>query len=221
MVGIILSAGRGRRLLPITHYVPKVLIPLCGKRLIDYNLELLGGVCEEVLVIGGHLFEVLERYLKNRDVKLLRVDRVEEGNLYTLLRAMDLVRGDFIVTNGDHLFGKNLFEHFKPFGRRGVFVACQREREILEDEMKVLVSSGRVLKMDKNLKSFDGAFVGLTYVNEEGFWEVAKRLGSGKVEDVLVEFNPEVVWIDDVPFFEIDDIKDWRRARDGCKGLGL
>ena len=227
MRGVILSAGKGSRLRPITSYIPKPLLPVGGKRIIDYVISYLSEACEEIIIVAGYMHELLEKYVGERypEVKILKVKNLFPGNLYTLLRARDLLKEDFVVANADHIFPSEVWEFF-PEGRRGVQVACHRRgtRKIFEDEMKVRVSAEKLIYMDKKLKDYEGAYTGLAYVGKdsvERFWRTAKEVfnrlkGEGKVEDVFNELarlgEVKVVWIDDVKFYEVDTVSDLRRT---------
>ncbi len=226
MRGVILSAGKGSRLRPITSYIPKPLLPVGRKRIIDYVISYLSEACEEIIIVAGYMHELLEKYVKQKhpQVSILKVKNLFPGNLYTLLRARDLLKEDFVVANADHIFPSEVWELF-PEGRRGVQVACHRRgtREILEDEMKVRVSAEKLIYMDKKLKDYEGAYTGLAYVGKdsvERFWRTAKEVfnrlkGEGKVEDVFNELaklgDVKVVWIDEVRFYEVDTVSDLRR----------
>lgn len=234
---VVLSAGKGSRLRPVTSCVPKPLLPVGGGRLIDKVLSYLSVVCEEILVVSGHLNELLEGYLKRKHphVKLVRADRIPSGNLYTLLRAEEFLKGsEFLIANADHVFPKEVWDFF-PAKREGIQLACHRKgiRNILEDEMKVKVEGNKLLYVDKRLEDYEGAYVGLAYVGrdvQEVFWETAGRVFSllkdtAKVEDVFGSLTegrrPEVVWIDEVRFYEVDTMEDLRRAWSEAKAGAL
>ena len=54
MKAIVIGAGRGRRLMPLTEDVPKCYAPIAGRRILDWTLEALsGGGCEDVVFVGG------------------------------------------------------------------------------------------------------------------------------------------------------------------------
>ncbi len=56
MKAAILAAGKGERLEPLTDYKPKVMLPICNKPLIEYQIELLrkNGI-DEIAVVVGYL----------------------------------------------------------------------------------------------------------------------------------------------------------------------
>ena len=63
---VILAAGKGRRLLPITSTRPKHLIPLAGKVLLQYTIEILkkNGI-DDILLIVGYLKEQIQEFFKD------------------------------------------------------------------------------------------------------------------------------------------------------------
>src|SRR5258706_6629732 len=61
---IVPLAGKGTRLLPLTKRVPKPLIKVAGRPVMDYVMDTLKGLdVEELIVITGHLKDVVERYI--------------------------------------------------------------------------------------------------------------------------------------------------------------
>ena len=67
MKTFLLAAGKGTRLRPLTDQIPKCLVPINGKPLLQIWLELLGrhGI-EEVLVNTHHHAEQVEAFVKQR-----------------------------------------------------------------------------------------------------------------------------------------------------------
>lgn len=64
---IILAAGFGSRLMPLTANVPKTMVEYKGKKLIEYEIEALQSAgIKEIAVVGGYKFEVLKTFLQNR-----------------------------------------------------------------------------------------------------------------------------------------------------------
>ncbi|MHC1610888.1 MAG: bifunctional sugar-1-phosphate nucleotidylyltransferase/acetyltransferase [Candidatus Methanospirareceae archaeon] len=100
MKGIILAAGKGERLQPLTDYKPKAMLPVCNKPLIEYQLELLRahGI-EEIAIVVGHLKEQIEF----EDVKYYE-DKLIKGTATALHAARDFIDDDFILMYGDLFF---------------------------------------------------------------------------------------------------------------------
>ncbi len=105
---MILAAGRGNRLRPITDTTPKPLVPLCGKPLIEYHIEKLAATGINEIVINhawlGHKIEQALGDGSHWGVKL-SYSPEPEGGLETaggIINALELL-GDkpFLVINGD------------------------------------------------------------------------------------------------------------------------
>ena len=66
MKAVILAAGKGERLQPLTDYKPKAMLPICNKPLIDYQIEMLRkyGI-DEIAVVVGYLEEIIRKPLKD------------------------------------------------------------------------------------------------------------------------------------------------------------
>src|SRR5581483_7300030 len=63
----VLAAGRGERMRPLTNSMPKPLVPVAGKALIDHMLDRLAAVGVERAVINVHyLADLIEKHLKSR-----------------------------------------------------------------------------------------------------------------------------------------------------------
>src|SRR5438309_11348533 len=116
MRAMVLCAGFGTRLRPLTDKVPKPLVPLCGLPLLRYNFALLknAGV-EEIVVNTHHLGRVMEQGARDLARELgiaLHVSREEKQILGTgggVRRAEKLLgSGTFYLLNGDMIFDVDL-----------------------------------------------------------------------------------------------------------------
>jgi len=88
---IVPLAGKGTRLLPLTKRVPKPLVRVAGRPVMDYVMDAVQGLdVEELIVITGHLKDVVERYIVERyDVK---ATFVEQKTLDGTAGAINLAR---------------------------------------------------------------------------------------------------------------------------------
>jgi glucose-1-phosphate thymidylyltransferase len=88
---IVPLAGKGTRLLPLTKRVPKPLVRVAGRPVMDYVMDAVQGLdVDELIVITGHLKDVVERYIVERyDVK---ATFVEQKTLDGTAGAINLAR---------------------------------------------------------------------------------------------------------------------------------
>jgi MurNAc alpha-1-phosphate uridylyltransferase len=105
---MILAAGRGNRLRPLTDTIPKPLISVCGKPLIEYHIEKLAVIgVKDIVINHAWLGEVLEASLGNGERWGVNIDYSPEpeGGLETaggILHALPLLgEAPFLVLNGD------------------------------------------------------------------------------------------------------------------------
>ena len=113
MLGVIIAAGRGSRMAPLTNECPKSLLPLgrFGKTMFDNTCaNMLNVGCDEVTVITGHVAESFGPYA-NKKVKLLKNSAYKTNNiLHSLMTARDLFSEELIVAYSDIWVEPELFE---------------------------------------------------------------------------------------------------------------
>lgn len=108
MKGMILAAGFGTRFRPATFEIPKPMVPLCNKPLIDYAVEsLMRAGVSDVVVNLHHLPELLSAHLETRFSGACRIHFSHEemilGTGGGIRNARSLLEGDdaFFLVNGD------------------------------------------------------------------------------------------------------------------------
>ena len=112
---MILAAGLGKRMRPITDKMPKPLIKVCGKPLLDHGLDALesAGVTNVVVNVHHHADQIVDHVKKRRGMKIDVSD--ETGQLLDsaggIVKALPLLGSDpFFVLNADSFW----IEGFKP-----------------------------------------------------------------------------------------------------------
>ncbi|MBI2583442.1 MAG: NTP transferase domain-containing protein [Candidatus Aenigmarchaeota archaeon] len=104
---VVLAAGIGTRLQPLTYAIPKEMIHVCGKPLVQHAIELLRHATKNIIVIVGEKKGALMDFLK--DGRWLDVDisyRFQEertGNAAALYTAKPLIDGTFFAMYGDEI----------------------------------------------------------------------------------------------------------------------
>ena len=107
MKAVILAAGKGERLEPLTDYLPKALLPIGNKPIIEHQIEILRRLgVDEIAVVIGYLKEKIIGKLGN-DVKYFE-DRLIKGTATALLVAKDFINDNFILLYGDVFFDADL-----------------------------------------------------------------------------------------------------------------
>ena len=124
MISIILAAGSGTRMRPLSYYVPKILLPVKGKPVLNYILDNLSQlkVDTHYIVMSEHL-ETVDRYLKSTgmdNVKVVRGLGWETGGDLSLALEQINVTDDAAVMNGDIITDVNmsaLYNHHLKTGK--------------------------------------------------------------------------------------------------------
>ncbi len=104
MKAIIIGAGRGRRLMPLTEDDPKCFAPIAGRRIVDWNLDSLrrGGI-DEIVFIGGWQIDKIRRDYPG--LTFVHNDRWERNNiLASLMYAREHMAGGFVCSYADILY---------------------------------------------------------------------------------------------------------------------
>jgi glucose-1-phosphate thymidylyltransferase len=105
-------AGKGTRLLPLTKRVPKPLVNVAGRPVMDYVMDALerAGQLEELIIITGHLKEKVEAYVrKNYKIPARFIEqKVLDGTAGAVNLARPYVDGPVIVIFVDTLFDADL-----------------------------------------------------------------------------------------------------------------
>ena len=106
MKAIILAGGRGKRLRPVTDYVPKPLVPISNIPIIEWQIKYLKkfGV-NEVIICTGYKQEMIENYLSMKKIGIKIKFSVEKSPLGTggaIKKAGKMIKdSSFFVINGD------------------------------------------------------------------------------------------------------------------------
>lgn len=226
---IILAAGRGRRLGPLTDQHPKCLLSVGGRTLIEHQMEILSscGINQVVVVVGYRADAVRKRL--GRAAQFCDNTRHEETNsLYSLWLAREHGRRGFVLLNADVLFDRAVLDRVLQSPHPDA-LAVERRREFLPEEMKVALNGNRILAMSKTLEpqSAHAENVGVLKFSAAGAKALFSRIeelfaagGSEKqfapyaFDAMAAEYPLYGVDVEDLPWIEIDFVDDLLRARE-------
>lgn len=155
-VGVILAAGIGSRLRPMTNHQPKCLVKSAGRALLQYQIDAYveAGI-RELLIVVGYESAAIVNYCKHiRGVSIRIVENAEyetTNNMYSLYLLRDHLRGrDFILNNADLVVDRSLVRRLLQFPAANA-VAVDTS-VYLEESMKVAVDAGgRIVDISKGI----------------------------------------------------------------------
>jgi choline kinase len=172
MKAIVLNAGQGRRLLPLTSVVPKCLLALDGRRsLLQLQLEALArcGITH-ALVVTGYGADMVEAHLADLGSESIEIDTIynpffgTSDNLISCWLSRIAMDGDFVLLNGDTVFEDAVLLRLLDSVRDPLTVTVDQKLDYDDDDMKVaLDGGGRVLAIGKTLPAaaIGGEAIGL------------------------------------------------------------
>lgn len=225
--GIILAAGTGSRLRPLTDDRPKCLLEVGGRTLIDRQLTTLDwlGVHDVIVVVGYH-GAVVRTHLGSRVRYIANPRYAVTNSLYSLWLARDELRSGALILNADVLAAPALFERlWSAPARDAVLVDLNSGLE--PEDMKVTLRGTRVTDFGKTLapERAHAHNVGMAKFGPEGAAFLALCL------DRLVATGHQTAWVPaayrefashrplvavptaGLPWIEIDFAEDLDRAR--------
>lgn len=177
MKAIILSAGQGSRLLPLTEDCPKCLLPLGGRTILEHQVEQLAaaGVKEVVVVTGFRAAAVEGRLIRLRKlgVKVRTVFNPfynVADNLASCWMARAEMEGGFLLLNGDTLFEPEIARRLVAAPAAPITLTIDRKDGYDSDDMKVVVDGTRLREVGKTLplERVNGESIGFSRFDAEG-----------------------------------------------------
>jgi choline kinase len=176
MKAIVLSAGQGKRLLPLTAELPKCLLSIQGKTLLEWQIDELNkcGI-HQITVVTGYRSEKVESVLDRRygpgQIKIFYNDAyAKTDNLVSCWAARGEMSEDFILLNGDTLFEKGVVAQLLESPPLPVTVVVSHKDRYDADDMKVEMEGRQLVKIGKDLVSdkIHGESIGMILFRDEG-----------------------------------------------------
>ncbi len=155
MRAVILCAGKGGRLRPLTDDRPKCLLAFGTRTILDVALEHLGsaGIADVVLVVGYREDFVRRLYAGRPGPRLTFVSNADyavTNTAVSLRLALDGLDDDFVLINGDVLFDRGILADLIAHPASNC-VAVDADIPLDHEEIKVIASDGRVERISKEL----------------------------------------------------------------------
>lgn len=113
MQAVILTAGEGTRMRPLTLTRPKTMLPVAGKPILRYNVEALrdNGI-KEIVMVTGYCEDAVREYFGDGSALDVNISYVRQGErlgtAHAIGKAAKRINDDFIVLNGDIIIDPDL-----------------------------------------------------------------------------------------------------------------
>lgn len=238
MTGLVLAAGPGRRLHPLTEALPKTLLPLTdGRTILDLALSNLRRVgLEDVVVVTGFAAERVEERVPDLErrhgvrLELVFNDRAEEwNNAYSLWLAREALREGALLVNGDTVHPASVEETLLASRGPDVLLAVDRQKPLGEEEMKILLAEdGHLRRISKEVDpaTAAGEYVGVALIEPSAAGLLADALETTWRHDPSLYYEDGfqelvdrggrvgVASIGAVDWVEVDDHADLARAQE-------
>lgn len=169
MRAIILSAGRGSRLLPLTETKPKCLLPVAHTTVLGYQLDALErqGI-NEAIIVTGFMTQRVENEIAARQgpmsakVFFNPFFQVAD-NLASCWMVREYMDQDFLLINGDTLFEDALLKDVLASPANPIQVTIDKKGDYDSDDMKVSLDGARLMAIGKKLPlaETDGESIGM------------------------------------------------------------
>jgi choline kinase len=232
---IILAAGQGRRLLPLTSNMAKCCLPLHGISILEWQLRQIAK-CDinEVVVVTGFAFEMVDAIVDRvTGIKVRTLHNpmyAHTDNLGTCWEARFEMDGPFVLMNGDTLFEAAVLQHLLASDKSyPITLATDNKPHFDFDDMKIIADDDRLIKVSKQLDIHlvNGESIGLMVFNETGALAFTEKLEEmmdktdalklwylSAIDQLAGEGIAGICPIHGMSWCEVDDAADFTAAAD-------
>ena len=240
MKAIILSAGQGTRLLPLTAEIPKCAILLHGKTVLEWQIdELMKSGVDDIVVVTGFatdkVEQLLERRYRGQPVRTVFNPFYKvSDNLATCWIVRNEMTEDFILLNGDTLFDSSVLNCLLASRPQPITVTIDRKSSYDDDDMKVQLDGDRLTRIGKDipLDQVDAESIGMLFFRGAGVAlfqrtvehvlktpEGTKRWYLSVINELAQTTSVGTCCIEGKPWGELDFPADLVKAEQVVKGI--
>src|SRR5512137_488002 len=137
---VILAAGEGNRMHPLTYTRPKVMLPIAGKPILEWNLlNARAADLKEFIFIVSYKSEMVREYFGDGKQWNVKIKYVNQGKAMGTAHAIGTVKpfvNDFIVLSGDTIFGVNDIKQITQKGTKIGLVKIDNAKDYGVVELK-------------------------------------------------------------------------------------
>jgi L-glutamine-phosphate cytidylyltransferase len=181
MRGIIIAAGRGMRLRPLTQATPKCMLPICDRPLLHKTMDNLRAAgCDEIVIVAGHCAEQIDAH----DATIVVNEDFENNNiLHSLMYAEDYIDGPVMCSYSDIWVEAEICQNLAST-KGDVVISVDRDwtpyyegrsdhpveeaENVVFDDSNLAWFTGKDLEAEDTANLNRGEFLGLWYLSEQG-----------------------------------------------------
>lgn len=232
---VILSAGIGSRLKPLTDKVPKCLVEVANKPILGHQIDLFinNKNVEEILIVIGYKPNLVRSFIENNYGGKQKITCIENkdfsttNNMFSLYLTKNYIRGKFLLINGDVILEPGIINDFLPFPYEDSIAVDVGK--YFEESMKVIEEDGFIVDISKNISKEEALGCSIDFYK---FSDSGAKVLFSKIENIILKRKQLKLWSEVAlkeilnqgvlkfkPFdikgkywFEIDDLEDLNNA---------
>lgn len=193
--GVILAAGRGSRIFPLSVHYPKPLLPVLNKPVLEYQIEVMRAAgIDDIVIVIGTLGSDIKTYLANGSKLGVSISYVVDDNpqgiASSLAKTRDKIFGPFALFLGDiFVANADISSAVLLFARRGAEGLVIGKRETDEEAVRrnfsvVSDRSGRVIRVIEKPKKPPSLFKGYgLYLFSPAIFEAIAKTGKSSLRN--------------------------------------
>ena len=222
MIGVILSAGMGTRLMPLTKEIPKTMLEINGMTLLERMIRncIDAGINKFIVIVGYNMEKVTElcpQIAEKYDIEIKAIANekydITNTSVSTYLASKFIEENDlddFVLINGDNVVDPKIISNIVASNNTGMII--DNFKELNEESFKLIIddesfneertiANGKINSIGKGLDipSSTGEFIGVSKVVSDDVAEFNRILES------LIEEDPQNYY--DFAFKDLSIIK--------------
>ena len=227
---VILAAGQGERLKPLTNNIPKALLKIGNTTLLEWHLDALRKHgFNDIIIVAGFNREKIYNLVKSKksDVYIKIVENNiydKSGTGYSLWLGIQDIDEEIIFMDADLFYEKHIFKYLNDSSN----ILLVGKVNVDEESVKVTGENNNLREIGKKVSDryfCYGEAVGIIRFSRKGFGVLKENLkrkvaeGDCKVEwegilnELSEKIDIEIIDIEDIKWIEIDFKEDYEKAK--------
>ena len=228
MKALILAAGKGTRLRPLTNKTPKILLNFGNSNILEYLFGCLKeNNINEIYVVTGYKSDQIKKKF-NSKVNLIYNKRYQTTNsIYSLFLAKEkLYNSNFLLINGDIIISKKYFK-INEKNKKHSFTYGIKKKRVKLGEMNLVIKKNNVKNIGKDISSkiSDTESAQITYFRKKDskllFKNVDKLINinqknlfpASAYEDIIKKSCLKIKYVNKNHWLELDNLTDYKKVK--------